>query len=290
MHLLKIKKQFSPMKNQCIILFLTLAILFTCGCTNNAEKQATTTSTYAISASTTSQLITLLGPKQLIQKGLDNDTFRNRGFYRDDEFIIIGVLQNPNNYPIQVKINYILYGSMNLSLARGGAKDGDIITSYLPAKSTMPYKINCGKIRNIATYKLDWSIKKADLSNKPDDSLKEVNASGEINGNKLAISGVIANNGREKSKNTKITAIFYDGGGKAIDAAYAYTLPMDISPNSSATFSIETTYPQTYTEYLKKIEYYRLWAQDDITPQNITTTTVPIEISGADEDTEIRII
>jgi hypothetical protein len=279
------------MKNNYMVLIFSIAILFTCGCSSNTESPAkTTASTYAFGTATTTPLITIQQPKQLVQKGLDNNTLRNRGFYRDDEFIIIGVLQNTYSYPVQVKINYILYSSMNTTLGRGTAKDGDIITSYLPAKSTMPYKINCGKISNIATYKLAWDMLKTNQTNKPDDMLKEINATGEINGNILNINGVIGNFGREKSRNTKITAILYDSGGKAIDAAYAYTLPMDISPNSSAAFSIETIYPENYAEYLKKIEYYRLWAQDDIIPGNTTATTIPIEIIGADNDTEINII
>lgn len=262
---------------------LIISVLLLCGCINNQTFEETTTTTQQKTQVTLVKPVNLLAePKNPAQKGLDNNTIKIRGFYRDDEFIIIGVLQNPYNYEVSVKLKYILYSSLNISTKEILPKETDIVPSYLPAKATAPFKINCGKAYDVDSYKLDWDYKKISTE-KTKDLLRQINSSATIKENIITIKGEIINRGTEKTKNTRITAILYDKEDKAIDLIEGRIESANILPNETATYNIEKTYPRNYADYLQKIEHYRIWAQND--QPTTTTNKSPIEITGTDNIT-----
>lgn len=270
------------MKKTITLLIISLLL---CCCTEKQTKETTTTTAAEKTQTTLVQPINLLKePKTLSQKGLDNNTIKIRGFYRDDEFIIIGVLQNPYNYDVSVKLTYTLYTSLNISTPELKPKESDVVPTYLPPKATSPFKINCGKAFDVKTYKLDWDYKKTTLT-KPKNLLKQINSTAQIRENIITIKGEIINKGTEYSEDTRITAILYDKDDKAIDLITGYTQPKDVAPNQTATYNIQKTYPRNYADYLQKIEYYRLWAENKPKEKNKT----PIEIVGSDNNITIEI-
>ena len=190
----------------------------------------------------------------------------------DGTTMVLGEVQNHMDSPINAVTIGVIFMDDNSNQIE--YKTGTTLLQVIPPGGKVPFAISSTKADMSIT---QTQVKLAGFRSASDRTSSLVVSPGLLQvSDKLIISGTIANNGAQKSTNTKLYLISYDPFQRVV--AIGISNSIDVDAGKDYTFSITS-------DSNSRAKYYAIIAESDnyqskITPVNSVQVTLPVVVSN----------